>query len=181
MQAVVLRRQPIAFSHVMLDPAAVTVAPSRSGALLNARQQHASSCNAQAADRIITRHTWPCRCDCRSVSLWRSAHGSSVACRQQIARARVMPRFAAVASLAGALVSCSTRHACSAACRLQIASTCVTLGPATAAVAQSRSGAVLITCQQLAGSCNAQAADRILTCDAWPCRYDGRSVSLVHC
>jgi len=127
MQAVVLRRQPIAFSHVMLDPAAVTVAPSRSGALLNARQQHAGSCNAQAADRIITRHTWPCRCDCRSVSLWRSAHGSSVACRQQIARARVMPRFAAVASLAGALVSCSTRHACSAACRLQIASTCVTL------------------------------------------------------
>ena len=96
----------------MLGPAALAVVQSRAGALLKARQQHAGSCSAQAAERILTR---------------------------------------------------------------------VTLGLATAAVARSRSGAVLITCQQLAGSCKAQAADRILTRDAWPCRCDCRSVSLVHC
>ena len=56
-QAVATRRQLIAFSRVMLGPAASAAVQSRSGALLIARQQLAGSCNAQAAERILTRVT----------------------------------------------------------------------------------------------------------------------------
>jgi hypothetical protein len=64
-----------------------------------------------------------------------------------------MPRFAAVAVLAGALVSCSTRHACSAACRLHIASTCVS----STSLCGSHTGA-FISCVQPASFTLAVAA-----------------------
>jgi len=126
------RRQLIAFCRVMLGPASLAVAQSRSGAVLIARQQHAGSRNAQAADRS------------------RVTHGPAAA--------------AVVQPCAGALLITCQRHAAVVLRRQLIAFSHVMLGPAAAAVAQSRSGAVLMARQQHAGSCNAQAADRILMC-----------------
>ena len=60
--------------------------------------------------------------------------------------------------------------------RQLIVFSCVTLGSAAVAVAQSRSGAVLMARRQHTGSWNAQSAERILTGDARPCRFGCRSV-----
>ena len=81
MQAVVLRRQLIAFSRVMLGLAAVAAVQSRSGALLIARQQLAGSCDAQAAERILTHVTL----GPAAVAVVQSRSGAVLMARQQLA------------------------------------------------------------------------------------------------
>jgi hypothetical protein len=101
----------LARACVMPRSAAVA---SRSGGFVSCSTLAVAGCRRQIASTCVMLHVAAVtHAHALKLSSPSWLHTCSRSMQEQIARARMMPRFAAVASLAGALVSCSTRHACS--------------------------------------------------------------------